>query len=39
LLDEPSTSHPFFWGAFMLIGDGADAPSGNGTPTRSAALQ
>lgn len=30
LADVPATSHPFFWGAFVLQGDGAAvAPAGN----------
>lgn len=40
LLDEPATSHPFFWGAFMLIGGGAEtttaAPAISAVPLRSA---
>jgi CHAT domain-containing protein len=28
LLDQPATAHPFFWGAFALIGDGSRATAG-----------
>jgi CHAT domain-containing protein len=28
LLDQPATAHPFFWGAFVLIGDGSRAAAG-----------
>ncbi len=37
LLDRPATSHPFFWGAFVLIGDGGRSLDLHGTkPVRSA---
>jgi CHAT domain-containing protein len=40
LLDEPATSHPFFWGAFVLIGNGADASlSHDAGPIRSASSE
>jgi CHAT domain-containing protein len=29
LLDQPASSHPFFWGAFVLIGDGSQATAGH----------
>jgi CHAT domain-containing protein len=28
LLDQPASSHPFFWGAFVLIGDGSQTTIG-----------
>ena len=29
LMDDPDTSHPFYWAGFALIGDGARPVSGN----------
>lgn len=29
-LAQPRTAHPFFWGAFVVIGDGASAPLADG---------
>jgi CHAT domain-containing protein len=37
LLDQPASSHPFYWGAFVLIGDGSQATVGHGYVAASAA--
>lgn len=40
LMDDPNTSHPFFWAAFIVLGDGAkplvsgNAPMATATATR-----
>jgi CHAT domain-containing protein len=31
LLDRPATSHPYFWGAFTLVGDGGQRLGGRST--------
>ncbi len=38
LIDQQATSHPFFWAAFTVIGDGA-ASEGLPAPTREAAIR